>query len=210
MTDQEGPALGPVDHPRLVIMRGVPGAGISTEARRIHAAAQARGLSACIRSTDDYFLVPDGQGGTVRAFDPGKLQEYHAANRDATWRAMDADTDVVIVDNTNTTDWEVAEYLKLAWDGVYQVELREPTSPWWRAARPRLGMWMRQDQWLELAAPFHAHSDPVIPLKTMARMLRRWQNMAQFDADTRGLLESLIVPTQAQASSTPRPGFSGP
>lgn len=195
--------LGSVDHPRLVILRGVPGSGMSLEANLLSLEAMALGLRTRICSTDDHFKVPDAEGNLIYEFDPGKLDEYHERNRAAAWRALTEGIDVVIINNTNTTSWEVKTYVELAFDAVYQVQFHEPSSPAWRQCRPHLGFTRAIRRLIELAAPLHAQSDPPVPVGSIARMMARWENEDQFAEDVRELLAVVGV---VRPPAPPTPG----
>ncbi|MCA9363772.1 ATP-binding protein [Candidatus Kaiserbacteria bacterium] len=91
-------------------MRGVPGSGKSTIARRL------AGENGVIHSTDDYFMV-DGE----YRFDPEKLREHHDANHKAFCESVIAGFEVVICDNTNTQPWHFKRYVESAEKAGYMV-----------------------------------------------------------------------------------------
>jgi hypothetical protein len=103
---------------KLYIMRGLPGSGKSTRAHEIAMGAMVQGAQgAVICSTDDFFVGSDG----VYRFDGRRLGEAHSSNQSRVELAMMADTEVVIVDNTNTTHKEMEAYRRLAQDYSYEV-----------------------------------------------------------------------------------------
>ncbi len=99
----------------LYIMRGIPGAGKSTRAREI---AKSYSLF-CICSADHFF--EDDKGNY--SFNPKLLSEAHKYCRELTDEAMCNETPCVIVDNTNTREWEFKPYLELADKYGYKVHI---------------------------------------------------------------------------------------
>ena len=89
----------------LTLIRGVSGSGKTTLARKLQGAY---GASYSIIEADQYFTHADG----TYNFDASKLMEAHAhcLQRTKDLLAMGQD---VIVSNTFTRKWEMAEYLKL-------------------------------------------------------------------------------------------------
>lgn len=89
---------------QVIIMRGIPGSGKSTYVKNE--------TYSYTFSVDDYHYV-DG----VWRFNPTKLSEYH---NHCLWTYEQfllnwpSDIGVVIVDNTNISEWEVAAYYRLA------------------------------------------------------------------------------------------------
>lgn len=105
---------------RLVLMQGLPGSGKSTVAREIAADAEAEGLRAVIRSTDDFFTTSDGH----YAFDEEKLPTAHRLNEMRADRDMEDGVDVVIVDNTFTRREFAQPYVDSARKHGYEIEVR--------------------------------------------------------------------------------------
>ena len=103
---------------QLVIMRGLPGSGKSTEARALaerHVSTGGQTVAIC--STDSFFIKDDGQ----YVFDASKLGKNHGMNQYKANRFMFMGTELVIVDNTNTTRKEMAPYKQSAKDNGYDV-----------------------------------------------------------------------------------------
>jgi predicted kinase len=96
----------------VVIMRGLPGSGKSTVAKKL--AAQVEG--AVIVSADDFFMV----GGQYQ-FDVTKLGAAHGACQAAFKTALIHNKELVIVDNTNTTPREIQTYMKMAQNFGYEA-----------------------------------------------------------------------------------------
>lgn len=96
--------------PSCFILRGVSGCGKSTLAEEM-----AIPLKAAICSADDYFYDHG-----IYKFDASRLNEAHSFcyNNTKEWMRRGVN---VIVDNTNTTEWEVNKYRDLALSNGYQV-----------------------------------------------------------------------------------------
>ena len=91
--------------PTTVIMRGIPGSGKSTVARWI---AEAVPCSQVV-SADDYFMVRGAY-----CFDRTKLPQAHQECFLKAMHSVLCKTPMVVVDNTNTSAWEIAPYIMLA------------------------------------------------------------------------------------------------
>ena len=109
---------------KLILVRGVSGAGKSTIAGILDTSLRSRSFS-----TDDMFIVPgcevcsddDGiehecTGYQSRyVFEPSRLPEYHAATVDKVHGAMKMDNvDLIVVHNTFTEKWEMDNYFIIA------------------------------------------------------------------------------------------------
>jgi len=131
---------------RLVVyfMRGPPGCGKSTAARRIlarHLSAQGIRLTpqaskaaflpiyrAFIHSTNDFSMKFTETGDAEYQYNPAFLQENHARNRVRTEAAMRLCLTPLIIDNTNIELWEMRDYIKLADQFHYEVRIIDPLS----------------------------------------------------------------------------------
>lgn len=94
----------------VYIMRGVSGSGKSTLAQQL------AGANGIIHSTDSYFYDSNGN----YQFDPSLLGDNHQKNYTAFCDSLETH-DVVIVDNTNTQEWEYEGYVRKAEASNYQV-----------------------------------------------------------------------------------------
>jgi tRNA uridine 5-carbamoylmethylation protein Kti12 len=152
-------------HRFAYIMRGIPGSGKSTTAYAI--ASQNGKLSpvlhdsvlkfyddgklyAVIHSTDSHFLS-DGQ----YKFVPFKLGHYHQLNFQKFEASCDAETPIVICDNTNTTIKEFSKYLESARRRGYITAVIEMPHPS-----------------VEVAVERNLHS---VPEEAIQKMLNRWE-----------------------------------
>ena len=104
----------------LYIMRGCPGSGKSTLATEL------KGRNGRVFSTDDFFVRSDGE----YVFDPKKVAAYHKRNQERAREAVSSGVSPVVIDNTNTTYWEMRPYVETGLRHGYRVEFVEPSTPW--------------------------------------------------------------------------------
>lgn len=106
---------------KLIIMRGLPGSGKTTLAEEIcYHIIHDTNAFVTIRSTDSKFLDSEGN----YKFDPSKLGINHVQNQNEVREDMDSGAEMIIVDNTNMTRWEMKPYIDLANRYGYDVEER--------------------------------------------------------------------------------------
>jgi tRNA uridine 5-carbamoylmethylation protein Kti12 len=99
---------------RVVILRGEPGSGKTTEARRLERRARVFYDRVAIHSTNDYFEQE-------RRFDSQRLGEFHERNFNAFVRSLRSGIELVIVDNCNSQRWEYERYVEAARAHGYKV-----------------------------------------------------------------------------------------
>ena len=104
----------------LYIMRGCPGSGKSTLATEL------KGRNGRVFSTDDFFVQSDGE----YVFDPKKVATYHQRNQERARKAISEGVSPVVIDNTNTTYWEMRPYVETGLRHGYRIEFVEPSTPW--------------------------------------------------------------------------------
>jgi predicted kinase len=103
---------------KLVIMRGLPGSGKSTEARKLAADyVYRKGGSAAICSTDDFHM----ENGKY-VFKRDLLGEFHARNQTRVYDLMKMGIELVVVDNTNIKRRDMQPYIDSAGRLGYEVE----------------------------------------------------------------------------------------
>lgn len=100
----------------LVLVRGVSGAGKSTQAFAIKDAAMLMGNTVAHLEADMFFME-EGE----YLFDINKLSQAHNWCQKRVNDAMEDGVDTVIVSNTNTTNKELTPYLKMAREHGYRV-----------------------------------------------------------------------------------------
>lgn len=96
----------------LYIIRGVPGSGKTTLAKKMIQAGMAE-----VHAEADMFMV-DYHGNYE--FNPARLKDCHQSCKNLVDAAMQVEKDV-IVSNTFTRKWEMQDYLDMAEDNGYQV-----------------------------------------------------------------------------------------
>lgn len=92
----------------ITLMRGIPGSGKSTIARRITE------LDIDIMSTDDYWYLPGPPNRGEYKFDIREIEAAHIWNQDRVNRRISHGAGPCIVDNTNITTHAVAPYFDMA------------------------------------------------------------------------------------------------
>ena len=97
-----------------LILRGVTGSGKTTLVEKLKEIILDKEIS--VHSTDSFFMK-DGE----YVFDPSKLGEYHQANMESFQKSVSKGTDIVILDNTCTKNWEYEKYAQFAKDNNYIV-----------------------------------------------------------------------------------------
>ncbi len=103
----------------IYIVRGLPGSGKSSLAKKIAGLHSLEGKVAKIFETDNYFMV-DGE----YKFDANKLHQNHQKCFSDFLDALnDRHVDVVIVANTFTRKWEYVNYADAAKDSGYEVTI---------------------------------------------------------------------------------------
>ncbi|GFN75085.1 nedd4-binding protein 2-like [Plakobranchus ocellatus] len=83
------------------------------------------GVTGVILSSDEFFLR-----GNKYVFDRNLLGEAHEWNKKRALRNAKESRSPIIIDNTNTTLWELLPYAVLALEFRYDVQLFEPDTPW--------------------------------------------------------------------------------
>ncbi len=90
---------------QVVLMRAIPGSGKSSLAKQLEAKARAEGKTAVICSADDFFM----ENGHYN-FNPSKISEAHKTCFKKFMHAVASNIDLIIVDNTNLSAWEISPY----------------------------------------------------------------------------------------------------
>lgn len=109
---------------KLIIMRGIPGSSKSYTAQQLKAKSP---NDTEIFSTDDYFIL---NGNGTYKFDHTKLGAAHRWNYHRVVDAINRKVQTIIVDNTNIKAKDFKNYIIVAVENGYDVELKEGSAPW--------------------------------------------------------------------------------
>ena len=104
----------------VIIMRGLPGSGKSTVAKLFRDKAEA-----FIVSMDDFWT----RDGKPYKFDKERINEAVQWTHDRFTQFIENDADLIIVDNTNTQQWEYKWFKTQAEEMGYIVHLLEVQRP---------------------------------------------------------------------------------
>lgn len=103
---------------RLILMRGLPGSGKSTETKKLAADHMYQGgKSVAVCSTDDYHMI-DGK----YVFQPAMLGQFHHLNLQDADLYMKINVQLIIIDNTNIKRRDMTRYQKSGKQLGYEVE----------------------------------------------------------------------------------------
>jgi len=156
----------------LIIMRGLPGSGKSTKAKKLHSE-----LGGEVFSTDDYpgLYSKDENGKMVfRGGEKGKdgkpmIVAAHEWNQSRAFDSMASGISPIIVDNTNVQKWEARPYVSEAKKYGYNIAVEEADTPWKFDVKELSGK--------------NTHG---VPLQALQGMLDRWEK----DFDEGSILKS--------------------
>ncbi len=143
----------------LTILRGISGSGKTFLANKLDVDIRWGGVGPVVHCSADHYFLDENLN---YKFNPTKLGEAHAYCRGRVSGAMSANAPAIIVDNTNTTSREWAPYLLLAKKFGYQVEFKEPDTPW------------KFD--VDELTKRNTHG---VPRETIEKMLKRWEPTPQ-------------------------------
>jgi tRNA uridine 5-carbamoylmethylation protein Kti12 len=110
---------------QAITMRAVPGSGKSTFAKQLMEKAKSAGQSAELCSADEYFYK---LGNGSYAFDPSKISEAHKYCFKKFIQAVNNGVNLIIVDNTNLSAWEISPYKAYAEAHDYDFSINEVAS----------------------------------------------------------------------------------
>lgn len=164
----------------LVIMRGLPWTGKSYTANRLLSEAEG---SAVILSTDEFWYkinkpdLPDEY-----SFNPRFLEQAHHWNQQRAFRHIEQGTELVIIDNTNTTYGEFSVYTNYASPQDYKIHVQEPESDRWleisKLLEDKRGNKKELQDW---AKTLEEGSKGVhnVPAFAIEKMMWRWETLDQ-------------------------------
>lgn len=138
---------------RLIIVRGLPGSGKTTVARRM------LGPTGKLCEADQYFVNENGEYHYI----PEEAGAAHTECFRNVLQHLGDDVQTVVVANTFTQRWEAAPYIALGKALGYRVEITLPGTTW---------------QWSpSLCAKRCVHG---VPLNVIEGMLARWEQHVQW------------------------------
>jgi adenylate kinase family enzyme len=156
----------PASEKILYIMRGIPGSGKSTAARKLAPKGQ-------IFSTDDYW-------GPEYNFDINRLGAAHTWNLERATEAMNNGVSPVVIDNTNVTWKAVRPYAEHGIRNGYKVVFKESEMPQWQEIANRLDAKDIRDEDVDFLTKNSVHN---VPRESTQRMMMAWvsrKDMEQF------------------------------
>ena len=114
---------------RVYLMRGLPACGKSHMARRL------AGDEGVVLETDQYFYTQVGDDPGSYDYSDDLLPAARAWNLARFREALARQISPIVVDRGNGLNPETREYVVLAVEHGYLVELAVPDSPWWQELR---------------------------------------------------------------------------
>ena len=150
----------------LVLMRGLPGGGKSTEATMLcNEHLMAGGQTIAICSTDGYHMV-DGE----YVFNADMLGYFHRQNQKRAKAYMMLETELIIVDNTNIKHGDMKPYKDLGEKLGYTVEEVIIGEPYLVPGDEMTQQLI--DAYIKLCAKYTTHR---VPLEAIQRMARKFE-----------------------------------
>lgn len=98
---------------KLILVRGLPGAGKSTVAKLFYTLDPGN----TVHFEADMFFVKDGK----YCFDASKIKDAHAWCQNVVGEYMKMSMPTIVVSNTFTQEWEMQPYINMAKRHGYQV-----------------------------------------------------------------------------------------
>ncbi len=117
---------------KLLLMRGLPSCGKSTRAKELVADG---GL---VFEFDEYFYTQVGTDSKRYDWSRSRLDDAREWNVARICSALDRGDSPIVLDDDNGLGQTTRRCVKHAVQLGYQIEFREPTSPWWREIRELL------------------------------------------------------------------------
>ncbi|XP_065340759.1 NEDD4-binding protein 2-like isoform X1 [Cloeon dipterum] len=110
----------------MVILRGLPGSGKSYFSKELIEMAEEQKFDHQVCSADHYFMKPNGK----YEFNQYDLQRAHESCQANAQKALSNKTPLVVIDNTNSVDWEMKFYIFEGVKNEYHIELWEASTGW--------------------------------------------------------------------------------
>ena len=163
-----------MDTKLVLLMRGLPSCGKSHTARRL------AGADGVVLETDQYFYTQVGDDPGSYDYREELLADARQWNLNRFRDALSHAVTPIVVDRGNGLNRESREYVVAAQEQGYDVELREPDSPWWGELRVLLKYKKHVapelfDQWAEALAA-RSRGTHRVPVKTIRRWMNSWRS----------------------------------
>ena len=142
-------------------------------------ARQLAGETGEVFETDQFFYSQVGVDPQSYDYDSARLEEARLWNLNRYRDALVTGVTPIVVDRGNGRNPETHQYIELAYEFGYQVELREPDSPWWQELRVLLKY--KQfvasellERWAEALAE-RSRETHRVPVATIRRWMQSWR-----------------------------------
>lgn len=156
---------------QVYLMRGLPACGKS------YTAIKLAGTEGLVCETDKYFYTQVGSDSTQYDYHEELLPLARHWNFERFKNAVRTGVSPIVVDRGNGQNPETQAYVRYALDLAYQVELKEPDSPWWQEIRVLLKYKRLTgeilDQWADRLAEM-SRSSHRVPASTIRRWMESW------------------------------------
>ena len=155
----------------VYLMRGLPSCGKSTTAKRL------AGKTGTVCSTDQYFYTEIGDDPTRYDYDKTLADEAAAWNFQRFRAALEQQISPVVVDRGNGLNYVTKRYAEHAIAQGYDVQLKEPDSPWWQEIRVLLKYKDLTksvlDEWAQTLSRRNRQRTPAIRIR---RLMEKWRH----------------------------------
>lgn len=157
----------------VYLMRGLPACGKSYTATRL------AGSNGIVLATDQYFYTEVGDDAASYDYHEELLAEARRWNLARFRDAIAREISPIVVDRGNGLNSETREYAAYAVERGYEVELREPDSPWWQELKVLLKYRKHVssellDAWAKRLADATRQTHRV-PTATIRRWMKQWR-----------------------------------
>jgi hypothetical protein len=158
----------------VYLMRGLPAAGNSYTATRL------AGDGGVVLETDLCFYTQVGDDPSQYDYDEKLLPVARRWNFERFQDVVGRSACPIVVDRGNGLNSQTQRYARHAVDHGYEVELKEPESPWWQELRVLLKYKSHVadvvfDIWAQKLAD-RTRTDHRMPVKTIRRWMSYWRH----------------------------------
>lgn len=158
----------------VYLMRALPSCGKS------HMARVLAGRDGVVLETDQYFYTQVGDDPGCYDYSDGRLSDARQWNLNRFRDALAHQISPIVVDRGNGLNPETRQYVVQARERGYDVQLREPDSPWWQELRVLLKYKQHVspelfEQWAKALAT-RSRDTHRVPIETIQRWMQSWQS----------------------------------